>query len=264
MKSYIDSTKLKYFAIVLMFLDHIHQMFFELGAPGWLSVFGRPVFPILLFLFADSFHYTHSRKKLIIRLLFMTWLMNIGNIIVGNLIENGQVILSNNAFATFLVVAILDSGWNKIVSSFKEKSIKVFFIGLGIIILPVILSIPVLLLGTMLGSEGEISPVLTQVFAIVMLMIPNLFTVEGGIFMVLLGLIFYIFRTNRKIQFLVLIILSFLAFYTNRTGVQWMMVFAIIPIYFYNGEKGRGDKNFFYIFYPVHIYILYIVASLLH
>lgn len=150
------------------------------------------------------------------------------------------------------------------VSSFKEKSIKAFFIGLGIIILPVILSIPVLLLGTMLGSEGEISPVLTQVFAIVMLMIPNLFTVEGGISMVLLGLIFYIFRTNRKIQFLVLIILSFLAFYTNRTGVQWMMVFAIIPLYFYNGEKGRGDKNFFYIFYPVHIYILYIVASLLH
>jgi putative membrane protein len=126
------------------------------------------------------------------------------------------------------------------------------------------LSIPVLLLGTKLGGEGEISPVLTQVFAIVMLMIPNLFTVEGGIFMVLLGLIFYIFRTNRKIQFLVLIILSFLAFYTNRTGVQWMMVFAIIPLYFYNGEKGRGDKNFFYIFYPVHIYILYIVASLLH
>lgn len=126
------------------------------------------------------------------------------------------------------------------------------------------MSIPVLLLGTMLGSEGEISPVLTQVFAIVMLMIPNLFTIEGGIFMVLLGLIFYIFRTNRKIQFLVLIILSFLAFYTNRTGVQWMMVFAIIPLYFYNGEKGRGDKNFFYIFYPVHIYILYIVASLLH
>ena len=126
------------------------------------------------------------------------------------------------------------------------------------------MSIPVLLLGTMLGSEGEISPVLTQVFAIVMLMIPNLLTVEGGIFMVLLGLIFYIFRTNRKIQFLVLIILSFLAFYTNRTGVQWMMVFAIIPLYFYNGEKGRGDKNFFYIFYPVHIYILYIVASLLH
>ena len=124
------------------------------------------------------------------------------------------------------------------------------------------MSIPVLLLGTKLGGEGEISPVLTQVFAIVMLMIPNLFTVEGGIFMVLLGLIFYIFRTNRKIQFLVLIILSFLAFYTNRTGVQWMMVFAIIPLYFYNGEKGRGDKNFFYIFYPGHMLHRLLLQSL--
>lgn len=87
------------------------------------------------------------------------------------------------------------------VSSFKEKSIKAFFIGLGIIILPVILSIPVLLLGTMLGGEGEISPVLTQVFAIVMLMIPNLFTVEGGIFMVLLGLIFIFSEQTEKYNF---------------------------------------------------------------
>ena len=263
MKSYIDSTKLKYFAIVLMFLDHIHQMFFELGAPGWLSIFGRPVFPILLFLFADSFHYTHSRKKLIIRLLFMTWIMNIGKLIVGNMFENGQVVLSNYAFATFLVVAILDSGWDNIVASIKEKSIKTFFIGLGIIILPVILSTPMLFLGMMFG-DGKISPELTRVFAFIMLMIPNLFTAEGGISTVMLGFIFYIFRTKRKIQFLVLILISVLSFYTNPSSIQWMMVFAIIPLYFYNGEKGRGDKNFFYIFYPVHIYILYILASLLH
>ena len=31
-----------------------------------------------------------------------------------------------------------------------------------------------------------------------------------------------------------------------------------------SGEKGRWDKNFFYIFYPTHIYFLYIVVSLLH
>ncbi|KXT63942.1 hypothetical protein STRDD04_01434 [Streptococcus sp. DD04] len=42
------------------------------------------------------------------------------------------------------------------------------------------------------------------------------------------------------------------------------MVFSIIPLYFYNREKGRGDKNFFYIFYPTHIYLLYILTSLLH
>ena len=120
-----------------------------------------------------------------------------------------------------------------------------------------------LFLGMMFG-DGKISPELTRVFAFIMLMIPNLFTAEGGISTVMLGFIFYIFRTKRKIQFLVLILISVLSFYTNPSSIQWMMVFAIIPLYFYNGEKGRGDKNFFYIFYPVHIYILYILASLLH
>ena len=48
----------------------------------------------------------------------------------------------------------------------------------------------------------------------------------------------------------------------KRQGVQWMMVFAAIPMYFYNGERGSGNKNFFYIFYPAHIYLLWILASL--
>lgn len=82
--------------------------------------------------------------------------------------------------------------------------------------------------------------------------------------MVLLGWLFYIFRDNRNIQFLSLLIISLLSFYANLSNIQWGMVFSIIPLYFYNGEKGRGDKNFFYIFYPTHIYLLYILASLLH
>ena len=82
--------------------------------------------------------------------------------------------------------------------------------------------------------------------------------------MVLLGWLFYIFRDNRNIQFLTLLIISILSFCANPSNIQWVMVFSIIPLYFYNGEKGRGDKNFFYIFYPTHIYILYILASLLH
>nr|WP_314495737.1 TraX family protein [uncultured Peptostreptococcus sp.] len=262
-KSYANATNLKYIAIILMVFDHIHQMFYEFGAPIWLNCLGRLVFPILLFLFADSFHYTSSRKKLIIRLLLMSWLMSIGNLIVGNVFENGQVVLSNNAFATFLVVAILDSGWNRIVRAFKEKSVKTFLKSICIIIIPVILSIPVLVIGTIVGGEGEISPLLAQAFGTLMLMVPNLFTIEGGILMVLLGWAFYIFRGKRSLQFLVLLLVSFLAYYSNRTGIQWMMVFSIIPLLFYNGEKGRGDKNFFYIFYPLHIYFLYILASFL-
>ena len=263
MKPNFTATKLKYLAIILMVCDHIHQMFFEFGAPAWLSMLGRLVFPILLFLFADSVHYTRSRKKLMTRLLLMSWFMSMGNFLVGNLFDNGQVVLSNNAFSTFFVVALLDCGWDRIVTALKEKSILTFCKGLGFILLPVLLTLPVLIFGTLLGGEGDISPVLSQIIAMLMLLVPNLLTIEGGMVMVLLGLFLYIFREQRILQFLSILGVSFIVFYTNPSNIQWMMVFSILPLSLYNGEKGRGDKHFFYIFYPTHIYLLYILASFL-
>lgn len=232
--------------------------------PSPVFIIGRLVFPILLFLFAYSFHYTRSRKKLMTRLLLMSWLMSIGNIIIGNLLQNGNVVLSNNAFSTFLVVAILDCGWDRIVKSVKEKSVLTFFKGFGLILLPVLFSIPVLVLGTILGGEGDVSPILARTLAIVMLLIPNLFTIEGGLVMVLLGWVFYIFRSRRNIQLLAILIVSLLSFRSNPASLQWVMVFSILPLFCYNGEKGRGDKYFFYIFYQTHIYFLYLLASFLH
>ena len=108
------------------------------------------------------------------------------------------------------------------------------------------------------------SPILARFFGMVVLLIPNLFTVEGGIIMALLGWLFYIFREKRMIQFAAVLAISLLSFRADPSNVQWGMVFSIIPLFFYNGEKGRGDKYFFYIFYPTHIYLLYILASLLH
>ena len=118
------------------------------------------------------------------------------------------------------------------------------------------MALPTLFLSGYLASEN-ISPLMVQIIAFFIMAIPNILVVEGGYIMVYLGLLFYIFRRHRIAQMVIFVYL------TDPMSVQWMMVFAIIPMYFYNGEKGRGMKLFFYIFYPVHIYLLYILASLL-
>lgn len=262
LKKVANATNLKFLAIFLMFLDHIHEMFLEMGAPSWLNMLGRLVFPIFLFLAADSFHYTSNRKKYMLRLFYMSCFMTIGNSIIGSLFENGHVGLANNAFSTFFVTGIYICSWDLLKRGLTKKSTKTFWKGLGLLFLPILLAIPVLLVLSPAVLTG-LPPILARVLVLLVGMIPNILMVEGGFLFVLLGLLFYIFREKRLYQYLSLMAIALICYLTDPASVQWMMVFAIIPMALYNGEKGRGDKYFFYIFYPVHIYALYILASLM-
>lgn len=195
-------------------------MFEGMGVPLWLTMLGRLVFPIFLFLAADSFHYTHDRLAYLRRLLYMSWFMTIGNAIIG----------------------------------------KELIQGLGLFLFPILSSIPIVVLAGILETPHA-NPIVVQIVAFILSLVPSIIMVEGGFVMVILGLLFYIFRTNRMAQIIVLAVISVIAHLFDPTGVQWMMVFAAIPMYFYNGERGSGNKNFFYIFYPAHIYLLWILAS---
>ncbi|EEK76555.1 TraX [Bacillus cereus R309803] len=45
---------------------------------------------------------------------------------------------------------------------------------------------------------------------------------------------------------------------------QWMMIFALPFLLLYNGERGYNKtwaKYMFYVFYPVHIWMLYIIGQ---
>ncbi len=91
--------------------------------------------------------------------------------------------------------------------------------------------------------------------------VKNILTVEGGCLFVLLGLLFYIFRKSRVLQILVLVAMSAYIFIAGDK-IQSIMIFAAVPIALYNGERGKGIKNFFYIYYPLHIGILYVISTL--
>ena len=246
---------LKIMAFVLMVLDHIYQMWAHFDAPLWLTMLGRPVFPIFLFLIAESFHYTRNRKKLLLRLLIASQLMTIVNLLLNSyILPNHDIILINNAFSTFFISVLYMLFYEIFKDGIKQKSAKKIIGSLVLASLPILVVIPIGYIAFYENSPLWLIRALS--------LIPNAVIVEGGTVMVFLGFMFYALRPWRWAQALVLLALSVLQFIVDPTSIQWMMVFAIVPIFLYNGEKGRSMKNFFYIGYPLHIYLLYILATL--
>ena len=45
--------------------------------------------------------------------------------------------------------------------------------------------------------------------------------------------------------------------------IQYAGIFAILPIALYNGKKGRSTGYFFYLYYPVHLLILYGISQMI-
>lgn len=258
---HLNASQLKYLALALMFLDHIHQMFVYQGAPMWLTMLGRLVFPIFLFLAADSFYYTRNRKKYMMRLLVASVLMALGNALLQALLPNPNIVLMNNAFSTFFVTGLLICGYDLLKEGILHKKVTSVLKGLGLGILPFVLAVPMLWVGM---ASMSWSPEMVKWMYTFVLMIPNIFLAEGGMLMVLMGLSFYLFRENRWLQIAALAVVSgIVLLQAGVENVQWMMIGAALPMAMYNGQKGHSSKWLFYIFYPAHIYILYLLSTLL-
>ncbi len=81
---------------------------------------------------------------------------------------------------------------------------------------------------------------------------------------ILLILIFYVFRGRRLFVCAGEAVWNFLWI----SGIQRYGALAAFPIGLYNGKRGRGKsrpgtKCFFYVFYPVHLLVLYIIKRCL-
>ncbi|GMO12714.1 MAG: TraX family protein [Treponemataceae bacterium] len=256
----LNATVIKIIAIVLMVADHIHQMFESVGAPLWLTWLGRPVFVLFLFAATESWRYTKNRKNYLLRLLCGSWAVTILSRVLDTALPNENIVLMNNAFTTFAVVAFYMLFCDMFADGVKNKKAGKIIGASALFLVPIAVAVPFLLAVNVDFS----SPVVKQIVFTLPLFIPNVFFIEGGVGMVFIGLSFYIFRKWRWAQIVGLATFSVLAFVTSKgESAQWMMIFAAIPMALYNGEKGRGMKYFFYIFYPAHIYVLYILATLL-
>jgi hypothetical protein len=259
----LNATTIKILAIVLMVFDHVHQMWAFSGAPMWLTWLGRPVFPIFLFAMADSFHYTRNRKSYLKRLLFASWIMTVCSTILQSILPNDNIVLMNSAFMTFFVTGLYLLFYDMLIDGIKTKKAGKIVGAILLFFVPVLTALPSLLVANLANNDSLPLP-LIRILLTVCLMLPNILIIEGGFMLVVLGILFYALRKWRLAQIAALAAYCVLEFVlTKGESLQWIAIFAVIPMLLYNGEKGRGMKHFFYIFYPAHIYLLYIIACII-
>ena len=92
-------------------------------------------------------------------------------------------------------------------------------------------------------------------------LIPNIMLVEGSLLWVLFGALFYVLRKKQILQIIPPVVFGVI--FLMLGSIEWLIIFAAIPILLYNRSRGKGGKYFFYIFYPAHIYVFYIAAYFL-
>lgn len=258
MQKGLTAFQLKILGITLMVCDHIHQMFALEGAPIWLTMIGRIVAPVFLFLSAEGFHYTRNKLAYLRNLLVGFWIMSVIQQVLSRLVPNDEIVLMNNIFGTLFIAVLLMYAVDLLKTGLATKSTKTWISGLAIILGVIGYGFGLLLL----FENSDL--VMIAVYG--SMIIPNIVFVEGGFLMVLLALFFYLFRGKKSLQLLALAIVALIStgfsfqdlFLSN---FQWMMLFAAIPLYFYNGQEGRKMKWFFYFFYPAHLVILYLLAT---
>ena len=247
----LTSFDLKLIGIILMVFDHIHQMFYFEGVPLLFTMLGILVAPIFLFLSAEGFYYTRNRKKYMLNLLIGFWICQILFMAVPAILPNSKVELINTIFGTLFLG--LCAMW--VYDGFFGK---VKYIGKAVLGLLFLIVTPFVTMFVMASQDMPL--IIKQIF---IFFIPSVLTVEGGPIFILLALMFHIFRNKKIGTYLTLVLVSLFIFISSPQNDQWMMVFSLLPIYLYNGEEGRKEKWLFYIFYPLHIIVLYLLSTLI-
>ena len=93
------------------------------------------------------------------------------------------------------------------------------------------------------------------------------FKLDYGIYGILVIINFNIFRNNKfkiLMNFLVLNIYNVIfPKVFDLPDTQLFSLISLVFIFMYNGEKGRSMKYFFYLFYPLHFFILEVIKFIL-
>lgn len=248
----LNSFDLKILAVIFMVIDHI-GLFID-GAPVWFRYIGRLAYPLFLFCLVWSYHYTHSRLWFCLRLYLMGLFMAALRwwVEVYQWPEAGSF-YNHNIFVTMLLTCLLIS----VIELAGQDKLRCGLLLGGLLAVQLAFyAVPWYLLPQLRSFSGDI---LTAIF-------PNLALNEFGYEFVALGVAMYFLKARPDKMAAVYLLFGLLMFSRELLGDiepshQFIMVLALLFMLLYNRQKGRGWKWFFYIFYPLHVFILFYLAN---
>lgn len=269
----LSSTALKLIALLLMTVDHLGAYAYSLPivAPrvALLRLIGRLAAPIFLFCLTESALHTGDKKRFLLRLWLASIVTGLVNSAVGLFVFGGRVrlynIFQNLAWAVafmymldYIALAVKDKNYRRALLCLAG----IFTLTLTTEFLCAYISSPRFRELSLLRSLDSarfaaVKNALTSVISS-----PSLESYSLGL--IFLGCLWY-FTTSvplRCLEMLLLCLLGAAGLFpvcletVMFTGNQWAMMFCIPFLLLYNGERGRAIKGFFYLYYPLHIYLL--------
>ena len=252
-----------------MVLDHIHYFFSFTGrVPEWFSMAGRLGAPLFMFCLVEGFTHTHSRKHYFAKVYIISTLMSALLFLMtygGVLVRPDGFYPCNGIMTAFVILMVIWQG----IDWLREEKI---FPGLAAVILP--LAWPLIASGL-----SVCFPALARPLGFLCYSFLPMWGITGDSSwpVLVMGLVLYLFRKNRKTQvaaFCVYYLLygvvymgwmaSFLpAFTWSQLFTEYYEIYGILAaplMLWYNGRRGGGHKMLFYIFYPAHVYLLYALS----
>ena len=268
----LSGFQLKYIALIAMVFDHIHYFFDYTGKiPIWFAMIGRLAAPLFLFSVIEGFIHTRNRKKYFLKIYVLAILMGLIQFGFYNflhpLVRPDGFFPKNMMLSSFaiLLVALQGIAWIQ-----EKKYLK----GIPTLLFPLML--PWLML--LLYLSGQDKPIFTLFINLLnYTVLPTHTSIsDGGTWLLLTGIAMYLWHKNLKKEVLAFVTVSLvwvlMGIVLSRPSfqdlmfryIEWMEIFAAPLMLCYNGQRGKGSKYLFYVFYPTHIYLLYALSVLLY
>ncbi|MBP3570039.1 MAG: hypothetical protein J6K04_12855 [Lachnospiraceae bacterium] len=270
----LSSNQIKWIALVAMTIDHLAAYGFEIPMFGahfdTLRIIGRIAAPLFFFALTESVKHTRSKTKLILRL----YLGAVGTglfVAVTNLLFHDSIgrFAQSNILCDYIYTVLYIVLTEQIIEGIRKKQWKWSLLAVAGILATGIPHVMVWLIYEFPYGKYGLSPETVwtiQDFAGSFIFSP--LAAEYTILFVIMGILMY-FAGNKYGKVAVLVLFSCLCYFGGNVEFlrnsmigtalgypQYYMIFAVPFLLLYNGEKGRGNKYFFYVYYPVHRYVI--------